>query len=394
VWPAAKAIAGAIRHPVDTAKQAMAGVKALTPEKVGGAIGAGLPGAALGKGASALTEAAGPATFEAVQPAVKAARDAGYILKPSEVGAGAAAKAVEGVSGSPRLSVTNSVKNQTVTNKLAGEEINHKGRLTKPALEETKKPHNAVYKEMEEIGEIPSDAQYSADIEKIGRTPGKTYGKDTNPDVERLRKAYAVPVHDSRDAVLKVRELRSKGFKNIKAPYAPEKNELGKAQLDIANSIENLMERHVAAGEQNASRYSAGKGNLLQRFRTARKELAKINSVQQSLVGATGDVSAKNLSRMQEHGVPLSGKLKLIADTHDEFGESMKTAKKTPNKVPLTTIDALTLGGRGAVRKLLQHPAIQKRLGARKVPGARGTPAIGGGTAAAIGAVDENGVGQ
>jgi hypothetical protein len=356
--------AGAVMHPVNTAGKVGDYLKNMKPEQAGETVGSMLTGGAAGKAAGVLGDMVGPAAKAAVSGAPKVgnsmvdvARNAGYVLKPSEAGGGAISKGIEGVAGSPRLSVANSVKNQTVTNRLAGEEIGVKGKLTKSALKKAKAPHNAVYKEMQSLGDVATDPKYSKDIQSIGRTPGNSFANAKNPDIEKLRTDYDEQRFDSKDGVLKIRELRASANKNIKAPFDPAKNELGYAQKQIANAIEAQMERHAAA---------LGKTDLVTRFKKARQELAKIHNVEDALVGNTGDVSPKKLSKMQERGAPLSGKLKTIADVHDEFNESMRTAKKVPNKVPVTLYDALTGGGRTAVRKLIQHPKFQDRLRSRQ----------------------------
>ena len=380
-----------LMHPVDTTKKVGDLLRNATPEQVGGLAGSSLVGGAGGKALGVLGDVAGPAVKaglssapKAVNPMVDVAKKAGYVLKPSEAGGGAISKGAEGLAGSPRLSAANSVKNQSVTNRLAGEEIGVKGKLTKGALASAKEPHHAVYKEMQGLGDIPTDQQYASEIKGIGRTPGKSFPKATNPDLEKLRTDYAEPNFDAKDGVLKIRELRAAASKNIRAPFDPAKNELGYAQKQVAQAIESQMERRAAA---------LGKTDLVKRFKDARVSLAKIHNVEDSLVGNTGDVSPKNLSKMQERGQPLSGKLKTIADVHDEFNESMRTAKKVTNKVPITVIDALTGGSRGLVRKLLQHPKVQAKLGTQVkkpyTPIGKSAPIAGAAAAATPGQQNE-----
>jgi hypothetical protein len=362
------------------------------------------------KGAKA--GAAGMTKAVEAAPMVDVARKAGYVLKPSGAG-GKVGKVAEGMAGSPKLSVDASIKNQKVTDTLAGDEIGlPKGaRATKAALSAAKQPHNAVYKEMAGLGDMETDAKYKADIAAIGRTPGTSFPKAVNPDLEKLRDTYDEMRFDAKDAVLKVRELRSSATKNIKAPNAPERNELGYAQKHIADAIEGQMLRHAT---------SIGKTDLAQRFAAARTKLAQIHAVEAATKGNTGEVSAQALAKQLNNGVPLSGKLKTIADVANEFGEVTRDATKLKNKVPVTVLDGLLAGGMGGlgaaghpvagaaglagmlarpgVRKALLSKVYQKRLQSRgakpKVAAPNAAGALAGQALAQPGSVDQNGVGQ
>jgi hypothetical protein len=266
-----------------------------------------------------------------------------------------------------------------VTNRLAAEEIGmpRSTKITPAALKEAKKPHNAVYQEIGNLGPIATGEEYKAEIAGVGRSPGKSFPGDVNPDIQKLRESYAVDNFDSKDAVLKVRQLRAASSKNIKAPNAPERNELGYAQRQIADAIENQMERHAV---------SVGQTDLVERFKASRQALAKIHSVEGALVGNTGDVSAVGLAKQMKRGAPLTGNLRTIADVANEFGEAMRDATKLKNKVPITVLEGgagvvgagltaashplvggAALGGmiaRPAVRKFLLSDMYQNKLGA------------------------------
>ena len=362
------------------------------------------------KGAKA--GAAGMTKAVEASPMVDVARKAGYVLKPSEAG-GKVGKVAEGMSGSPKLSVDASIKNQRVTDRLAAEDIGiPKGKKpTKAAIDEAKKPHNAVYKEMGELGDMETDAQYKADLAKIGRNPGTSFSKAVNPDLEKMRDTYDEPRFDAKDAVLKVRELRAKGNKNIKAPNAPEQNELGYAQRQIADAIEGQMERRAA---------QLGKSDLVQRFKSARQSLAKIHVVEAAIKGNTAEVSAPAIAAQLNRGAPLTGNLKTIADVANEFGEVTRPGRTLKNKVPVTVLEGLPalggaaltaashphigvplmagVAGRPLTRRALLSQAYQKRLQSRaakpKVAAPLTAAGLAGGALAAPGSVDQNGVGQ
>lgn len=322
-----------------------------------------------------------------VAQVVQNARASGYVLKPSEAG-GTVGKVVEGVTGSPRLSIEATIKNQANTNKLVNQELGlpDATKLTPQKIRELKSPHNAVYKKVGELGSVVTDDAYIGDIVQIGRAPGKSFSKVKNPDIESLREQYLEQRFDAKDAVLQIRKLRRDGGKNFKN-QDPGKNELGYAQRQVANAIEAQLERHAQ---------SIGQADLVEQFRNSRRELAKINNVEDALNIGTGDISASALAKAKKKGAPLSGNLATIAEVHDAFPSEMRDASKVRNKVPVTVLEGLAGGIGGGVatyahspvagaaalgavaarplaRKYLLSEAYQKMLS--KGPAAAGAPA-------------------
>lgn len=280
------------------------------------------------------------------------ARAAGYKLKPSDSG-GKVGKVAEGLAGSPKLEVEAAIKNQKITNKLAADEIGVKGPITRASLQAAKAPHNAMYDRIgKELGDITTDEQYHAELEDVGRTPGTSFQNAKSPAIDKLKEAYSEKQFNAADAIQETRKLRAAASKNIKAPFDPERNELGYAQRAISDAIENQMERHGEA---------IGKGDLIEQFKNSRKSLAKIHSVESSLVGATGDISAHGLAKQARRGAPLSGNLKKIANVADNFPSETRDASKLKNKVPITVLEGAFGGGAAA----FGHPALAAGMIAR-----------------------------
>lgn len=297
----------------------------------------------------------GEVARETEKTAAQTAISAGYKIKPSNAGA-KVATVPEGLAGSARLGREIAVKNQSVTNKLAGEELGLKNTkvVTPLALKEAKAPHNAVYDEVgQKLGEVVTDNQYKEDLAKVGRTPGTSFPSAKDPAIEQLKTAYSEERFHAADGVQETRKLRAAAKKNIKAHDAPERNELGYAQLQISNAIEAQMERY---GQQ------IGQVDLMNRFRAARQSLAKIHSVENALIGETGDVSASGLAKQLDRGVPLSGKLRMIADTAKKFPEEMRDAEKLRDKTPVTVLEGVVgMGGAAALHNPLFLGAMAAR---------------------------------
>lgn len=376
---------GAFEKPPQTIGQAYdvgkAGAQAAATLEGGLALTRGAAGL-IGRGAEAISRRLPTAPAAEI---VKQARSSGYVVKPSEAG-GKVGTVIEGVTGSPRLSIEATIKNQKNTNRLVAEELGlpPDTKLTPAKIVELKRPHNAVYAEMGKLGPIQTDQEYLSAVQNAGRTPGTSFQKVRNPDLEALREGYSEAVFDAKDGVLQIKKLRADARKNIKNPD-PAKNEVGYAQKEIADALEAQMERHAQA---------IGQGDLVDRFRNARRELAKIYNVEDALVTSTGDISASKLARARGKGAPLSGNLAKIADVHDAFPSEMRDVAKVRNKVPVTVLEGLggTVGGvaaatsknpllgvgalgavtgRPLARKFLLSEAYQSRL----APGKTGTPA-------------------
>lgn len=290
-------------------------------------------------GAGRVAEKA-PATV--TETPVTHALNLGYKLKPSETGVAPVGRLVEGLSGSSKLETAAALKNQKVTNGLAAEAIGlpKETALTPSVLKDARAPYNAVYQEVSKVGQIPTDKAYQADISGIGQTPGESFPGAQNPAIANLKQAYSVPEFNSADAVQHIRQLRASANKNIRAPFAPDQNALGYAQKHIADAIEAQIERHASDPNSGVS------PDLVKRFQSARQNLAKINTVENSLYKNTTDVSAKALAKAANKGVPLSGKLADIAKVAENFPNVTRDAKALKNNVPINILEGIG-GGYG-----------------------------------------------
>jgi hypothetical protein len=249
---------------------------------------------------------------------------------------------VEGLSGSSKLETAAALKNQKVTNGLAAEAIGlpKNAALTPAALKEARAPYNAVYQEVSKVGKIPTDKAYQSDISGIGQTPGESFPAAQNPAIANLKQAYSVPEFNSADAVQHIRQLRASANKNIRAPFAPDQNALGYAQKHVADAIEAQIERHAASPDSGVA------PDLVKRFQNARQQLAKINTVENSLYKNTTDVSAKALAKAANKGVPLTGQLSDIAKVAENFPNVTRDAKSLKNNVPINILEGIG-GGYG-----------------------------------------------
>lgn len=286
------------------------------------------------------------------------ARAAGYKLLPSEAG-GKIGSVAETLAGSPQLSKSVSKANAAQPTKLALKELGlpEGTALTPETFAKLKESHNAAYQAVsEQLGNITPDAGFQATLSKLGGAEGVT----KNLRIAKLRDQYGklkdVP---AAQVVQEVRTLRESAQNNLKTPFGTanrvQRRQLGKAQQELADALDGLIERRARA---------AGKPELAKSYRESRTALAKINTVERATEG--GQVSGQALAKAQRKGAPLSGGLKLAADVARKFPQSAgKPAKVTGLE---SAVDLATGGLRGAVlrpgvRALLESQLYQNSLG-------------------------------
>lgn len=293
-----------------------------------------------------------PRTITDTEARITQATDAGYKLTPNQVG-NKVGGAVANVAGRPQLERALSMENSKVTNALAQKELGLKDNpnLNRAEIAKAKTKEGAVYGEVSKLGLGAFDDAFRSEVGAVvDRSGSKSFPGDTPPKIRRMQEYYSkLEKYDSADVVAKVRQLREDGFKNQRANRSPEENALGYVQIKIANALDNMMERHAAA---------LGKTDLVNRYKAARVNLAKIHSVESAIRGT--DVSAKALSAQAARGVPLSGGLKTIANAYESFDRVLQDVGKIRPSGPIGVMDAV-IGVGGA----LHNPALAGLIAAR-----------------------------
>lgn len=304
--------------------------------------------------AEAAAEVAKPVTAATPSEAALAAgKQLGLKFTPSQEGR-LVGSVIEGLAGAAKLERSISKQNAKVVNAASAREIGlpEGVPITRQTIAQARQAPNKVYDEVSRLGQVATDDSWRAEIANIGdRSGNKSFAEDTPADIQKLKDIYTNKQgFDAGDAVQKVRSLRSNGFANI-GLREPEKQALGRAQLDIANALDNQLERHAQ---------SLGQNDLVQRYQDARAQLATIHVVRRALKGS--DVSAQRLSAQQERGVTLPGDLKTIADAYDAADRSLQNAGKIRDNSPFSVVDLFVGAGAG-----LHNPALATAALARPI---------------------------
>ncbi len=245
----------------------------------------------------------------------------GYMATPGSVTPQGRNIIAERMAGKTNLEQLMSINNQDVTNKLARRAVNIDE--TAPLTSENMRSIRAAeyekgYKPVERIGEVPADVQYFVDLNNVKLKytgPQKSFPGAVPDEVTKLFDIYSTDKFNSKDAVQAIRNLRE----DARANFRKNETATANAQLDIANALENQMERAVAATPTpNAS-------TMLEQFRLSRQRMAISHTIEDAIREGGGAVEAKKLARDLQSGKYLSGDLKTAAEFANVFPRVSKT---------------------------------------------------------------------
>ena len=260
------------------------------------------------------------------------AKEAGYVVPPSQMRPTWATRALESISGKAETGQIASLRNQEVTNKLARQSLGlaPEAPLSKESMESYRAAQSAQgYEPVKQIGSIDLGQNFNQSLNAIQKA---NTGKGTIPAAENQQITELVDsyrtgkntVVDSNDAVDAIRKLR----KGAKSAEAKGDFELAETNLAIANAYEDAIDASLQAAKQT---------ELLQGYRTARQNIAKSFDVESALKEGSGNVDAKKLAALLQKGKYLSGELKSAA----EFGNVFKQAARTPEEMGSPAVGAL-----------------------------------------------------
>lgn len=311
--------------------------------------------------ASLRASAADTATQRAMSnDLARRAVDAGYKIPPSEMAQSGAGRAVlqqlEGLGGKAAMQQDASIAN----NRIVGEgtrrqgQIPGEGQITAEDMDAARDPHLAVYEEARGLSQ-----RANAAVEAWRRA---------NFEAKRQRAFY-------------------------------ERSMNPEAQ-DAAQAAQREANHHMAVLEAEATRL--GNVGLADRLRGARVSLGRLGTIDNARNTATGEVSAQDLKRARDRGVPVNGEMGLAADMSEAFRGKLTqpqviqpgvsrldsavaaaaAALKGPKALALTGLPYLT-------RRLLLSDAVQQSMRPPNHPAVRLTPMQQAQTTALIAALQK-----
>ena len=293
----------------------------------GAGIGAAIP--AVGKLAAPIRNMMrGPEQTAQMAKAVTAAREAGYVIPPSQARGSFINRLLEGTAGKISTAQNASAVNQGITNQLAAKAIGvaEDVAISPKVLDDVRKAAGGAY---EAVAALPVKPAQAADT---------------------LANIPAVPGIDPKQMVFDLRKARNDatGWYNSYARTA-DPDSLAKAQAakNAASKIQNSLEEYAT---------SIGREDLVPEMVKARELIAKTWTIEKALNPVSGTIDAKKLANELKRNKPLTNELRQIA----EFGSTFPKASQTPEimgSLPQFNSADLALGAGGvAAAQYMQDP--------------------------------------
>lgn len=327
----------------------------IDPEQAasGAVVGAVLPGAlqAAGKVGGAIGRTLrGPEQSADVAKAVQAARDAGYVIPPTQARPTLGNRLLEGFSGKITTAQNASAKNQAVTNAKAAAAIGLPDdvKITPEVLEDVRRAAGQAYRDVAALPVRPA-----VQANSLTNTPAAA---EINP---------AQMVFGLREA----RNDATAWFNSYARTASPEALQKAKAARSLASSLEKGLEDYAA---------SVGRADLVPAMVEARTLIAKTHTIESALNPTTGNIDARKLAARLAKGKPISGDLKEAAEFAGRFPKAAQTVEQMGSLPQTSPLDwglggaASALSGnplmlasvlaRPAARSLTLSPVVQNRL--------------------------------
>lgn len=316
---------------------------------MGALIGGALPMAAKaanavgGKvGSAAKTLLAGPRASEELQKQIAAAREAGYVIPPTQAKASLGNRTLEGFAGKLTTAQNASARNQPVTNKLAAAAVGADD-LTEASLGAVRQRAGEAYDKIKQVGQFVADEPFQEALAKAGGASAKmkeNFPKLVNSEIEGLVESLAGrPQFDSETAIEAIKKFRFDGSAN-KISLDPAKKALGNAQMNISNALEDLIDRNLQ---------QAGAPELLTDYRAARTTFAKLYDIEKALNKASGNIDATKIGKLLTKGRPLTDELRTIGEFANTFPKAAKSVEGMGSLPQSSPLDWATMGTLSAV---------------------------------------------
>lgn len=342
----------------------------LTPEETGktgqefyqeqakqGAIGGTIGGVAtpiMSKLGSLLR---GPEQSAQMAGAVEKAREAGYVIPPTQAKESLVNRVLEGTAGKISTAQNASAKNQAVTHKLVSKALGlpEEEVIVPEVLNNIRSVAGKAYENIENIGTIKPSKDYMEGLNQIAGKALKAQAAFPNakpsPLID-LTESLKTNEFDGAAAVAKIIDLRDAAD----TAFAANQKLLGKANKKAADLLENEIEKHLE---------KTGQKEMLDEFRNARQLIAKTYTVEKALNTVTGTVDARSLARQLMKGKPLSDELKTAAEFAAQFPKAAQVTEKMGSLPQVSPADVGYAGILGAMTNPKALAALAVRPAAR-----------------------------
>lgn len=319
----------------------------------GAKVGAMLPGALkiAGAGGRAVGNALrGPEQTPDLVNAINAAREAGYVIPPTQARPTLGNRLMEGLSGKITTQQNASARNAAVTAELVAKDLGLPAGepISVAALDKLRAEAGKAY---EAVASLPS--RPAARASSVMNTP-------------------EVPGVNPREMVFDLRKARNDAtawFRSYGRTADPDALVKAKNAAATATKLEQELEQYAA---------SLGRDDLVPAMREARQLIAKTYTAEGALNAATGSIDAKKLAGQLQKGKPISGGMKQAAEFASRFPKAAQTVESMgslPQVSPLdfslgallsvgsmSPLGMLATATRPVARAATLSPLVQNRL--------------------------------
>ena len=197
---------------------------------------------------------------------------------------------------------------------------------------------------------INFDKQYFNDLKKIGELESKASapkrGPTKTPVIDLVNEYSDVhPFMDGDEAVAMIKELRAKSSDLYEAGG---NKQLAKSHKEIANAIEDLIERHAPP-------------EMIHDFRESRRNIAKLETLREVIDYGSGKVDPSKVAQLDVQSGRLTGRTREMAVFARNFPKSTANPHVSLARQNMSTTSHLTGGVLGAAKG---EGALSEMLGA------------------------------
>jgi hypothetical protein len=320
----------------------------------GGAVGAKVAGFATNRisdkaAAAALRRAQDTPKREALEAGMKL----GMVVPPSAANPKLGNRLLESFAGKEAIEQEAQLHNgqvmQQAMRKFLG--LPDDAPMTVETLKGIRQTAGQAYDEVKGLGgSFYTDSAFLQALQKAegaagtaGRSfPGLGNAENVRAALAPLRQMTFKPA-DGVDAIKALRE-------GAREAFAGRQSSLGRAQLEAAKAMEDLIERNLSrqVGLGNVGRDYAQQ--TLQRFKQARVTVAKSYAVEKIINKATGNVQGHKVAKLLSSDAPITGELRDVAKFASAFPSVTREQTRSPGVNALTTLF-------GVEAAMLGHPA-------------------------------------
>lgn len=301
-----------------------------------------------------------------IQQGLTKAREAGLAVSPTQAGAGAVARTVEGLVGEPKLMKKLSEKNAPVVNDLIRSDIGLPENL--PASRELIAARRAEagndYAAVKDTGRVTVGTEYNAALDNITKaydTAAKDFAHRSENPFAKVMEGLRVKSFDAASAVEEVKLLRGDADK----AYRVGEKALGKAYKSAAEAMDNELARHV-------QRIGAAP-DLVERYLRARETIAKTYAADKAFNETTLNFDASVYAKALKSGKKLTGPGLQVGEFARQFPRAAQQVDKIgPSGASFFDLagavlgkEALLVGARPVTRGVLSsgpYQGIQRYL--------------------------------